>query len=90
MSASAIQSVIDSVAVGMFLLLPLASGMALVLFGRDVKRRSGPIGRGRLITGNVLGVLFLLSLLAPKSASAGPNGIGKGTRSNAGMTGNTQ
>jgi len=63
MSASAIQSVIDSVALGMFLLLPLASGMALVLFGRDVKRRSGPITRGRLIAGNVLGVLFLLSLL---------------------------
>ena len=63
MSASSIQSVIDSVVLGLFLLLPLASGMALVLFARDVKRRPAPIGRGRLIAGNVLGVLFLLSLL---------------------------
>ena len=44
--------------------LPAAvSGMALALFARDVKRRPAPIGWGRLIAGNVLGVLFLLSLL---------------------------
>jgi hypothetical protein len=46
----------------LFLLAPCVCGGALLLFARSVKRRPGPVARGTLVLGNILTLLFLLSL----------------------------
>ncbi len=47
---------------GLFLLIPCACGGALLLFARQVKRQPAPVSWARLLTGNALILLFLLSL----------------------------
>jgi lysophospholipase L1-like esterase len=51
----------EDLVLGLYLLLPLVSGGLLALFAQSMRARRGPPGIARLVLGNFLVLLFLLS-----------------------------